>query len=65
MDVEVLVDGAHRGDQRLTCDLPAEGAREQRLAGDPPEDVLLEPLEFQDLFDLRHVGSPSRDARSG
>jgi len=65
MDVEVLVDRAHRRHQCLTGHLPTEGARKHRLGGDPPEDVLLEPLEFQDLLDLRHVGSPSRDARSG
>jgi len=63
MDMEVLVDGPHRRHQRLAGDLTAEGPREHRLRRDPPEDVLLESLEFQDLFDLRHVGSPSRDAR--
>ncbi len=64
MDVEVLIDRPHRGHQRLPGDLSAERARQHRLRRDTAEDIPLEPLEFQDLLDLRHLG-PFRRVRSG
>jgi hypothetical protein len=45
----VLGDGPAGGDQRLGRDLPAEDARDDRGPGPAAEDVLLEPLEIEQL----------------
>ena len=42
-------DGPARGDQRLRRDLPAEDPGHHRAAARAPEDVLLDPLQVEQI----------------